>query len=50
MPPIYLDTNATTPVDAAVVDAIVPILRDTFGNPSSTHDTVMIIAATPAGF
>jgi cysteine desulfurase len=35
--PIYLDTNATTPVDPAVVDAMLPILRECFGNPSSTH-------------
>ncbi len=35
--PIYLDTNATTPVDPAVVDAMLPIFRECFGNPSSTH-------------
>lgn len=37
MTPIYLDTNATTPVDPAVVDAMLPFLRDHFGNPSSAH-------------
>jgi len=37
MTPIYLDYNATTPIDPAVADAIVPYLRDHFGNPSSTH-------------
>ena len=37
MPPIYLDYNATTPIDPAVVDAMLPYLRDHFGNPSSTH-------------
>lgn len=37
MPPIYLDYNATTPVDPAVADAILPFLRDHFGNPSSSH-------------
>lgn len=37
MKPIYLDYNATTPLDPAVVDAIVPYLRDHFGNPSSMH-------------
>ena len=36
-PPIYLDYNATTPVDPAVVDAVLPFLRDHFGNPSSGH-------------
>lgn len=35
--PIYLDYNATTPVAEAVVDAIVPLLREGFGNPSSAH-------------
>lgn len=37
MSPIYLDYNATTPVDPAVVEAMLPYLRDHFGNPSSTH-------------
>jgi cysteine desulfurase len=35
--PIYLDYNATTPVDPAVADAILPYLTKHFGNPSSTH-------------
>ncbi len=35
--PIYLDYNATTPVDAAVLDAMLPFLRGEFGNPSSAH-------------
>lgn len=35
--PIYLDHNATTPVLPEVVDAMIPYLRDHFGNPSSTH-------------
>jgi cysteine desulfurase len=34
---IYLDHNATTPVDAAVADAIGRTLRETYGNPSSVH-------------
>ncbi len=33
--PIYLDYSATTPVDPRVVDAMVPWLRDRFGNPAS---------------
>jgi cysteine desulfurase len=37
MKPIYLDYNATTPLDPAVVDAMLPYLREHFGNPSSTH-------------
>jgi cysteine desulfurase len=35
--PIYLDYNATTPIDPAVLDALLPYLRDHFGNPSSDH-------------
>jgi cysteine desulfurase len=34
---IYLDHNATTPVDPRVLDAMWPILRETFGNASSLH-------------
>src|SRR5579864_2533507 len=34
---IYLDYNATTPLDPAVVEAMLPYLRDHYGNPSSTH-------------
>jgi len=34
---IYLDHNATTPVDPEVLDAMLPFLRDEFGNPSSSH-------------
>jgi cysteine desulfurase len=34
---IYLDYNATTPVLPEVVDAMLPYLRDHFGNPSSSH-------------
>jgi len=35
--PIYLDYNATTPVDPRVVDAALPYLTHHFGNPSSSH-------------
>jgi cysteine desulfurase len=34
---VYLDNAATTPVAPEVVDAMVPVLREAFGNPSSTH-------------
>ncbi|MGA1227712.1 MAG: aminotransferase class V-fold PLP-dependent enzyme, partial [Burkholderiaceae bacterium] len=33
--PIYLDYSATTPVDPRVVDALLPFLREDFGNPAS---------------
>lgn len=35
--PVYLDFNATTPVAPQVLDAMLPFLREHFGNPSSTH-------------
>ena len=35
--PIYLDHNATTPILPEVVDAMLPYLREYFGNPSSGH-------------
>ncbi len=34
---IYLDNSATTRVDDAVVDAMLPCFRETFGNASSVH-------------
>jgi cysteine desulfurase len=34
---IYLDHNATTPLLPGVVDAMLPYLREHFGNPSSGH-------------
>ncbi|HEV7576304.1 MAG TPA: IscS subfamily cysteine desulfurase [Caldimonas sp.] len=33
--PIYMDYGATTPVDQRVVDAMIPWLREHFGNPAS---------------
>ncbi len=33
--PIYMDYGATTPVDPRVVDAMVPWLKEHFGNPAS---------------
>lgn len=35
--PIYLDHNATTPLLPEVVEAMLPYLREHFGNPSSGH-------------
>jgi cysteine desulfurase len=34
---IYLDYNATTPIDKEVADAMKPYLYEFFGNPSSSH-------------
>ena len=36
-PTIYFDYNATTPLDPAVRDAMLPFLGDVWGNPSSVH-------------
>lgn len=35
--PVYLDNNATTACDAAVVEAMLPFFTEQFGNPSSMH-------------
>jgi cysteine desulfurase len=35
--PVYLDYNATTPLDPAVRAEILPYLNEQFGNPSSAH-------------
>lgn len=37
MPPIYLDYNATTPLDPRVLEVMGPFFSERFGNPSSTH-------------
>jgi cysteine desulfurase len=34
---IYLDNNATTPIDKRVLDAMMPFLTDNFANANSTH-------------
>ncbi len=38
-PPIYLDCQATTPVDPRVLEAMLPWLGQHFGNPASTTHT-----------
>lgn len=35
--PLYLDYNATTPLDPRVLAAMLPWLKEGFGNPSSDH-------------
>src|SRR2546427_759691 len=37
MPRIYLDSNASTPLAPAVIEAMRPFLNEHFGNPSSQH-------------
>lgn len=34
---IYLDNAATTPMDPRVLEAMIPYMKEDFGNPSSTH-------------
>src|SRR5205809_7962369 len=34
---IYLDNNATTPLDPAVIEEMLPFLRECYGNPSSGY-------------
>src|SRR4030043_60708 len=35
---LYLDYNATTPIDKSVADAMLPYIQGNFGTPSSSHD------------
>jgi len=35
--PIYLDHNATTPINSVVVEAMMPYMSGIYGNPSSVH-------------
>ena len=39
MKQIYLDNAATTPLAPEVVEAMIPVLTDVYGNPSSSHAT-----------
>ncbi len=39
---IYMDNAATTPVRQEVVDAMIPYMRENFGNPSSLYDIAKI--------
>ena len=39
---IYMDNAATTPMRPEVVDAMIPYMRENFGNPSSLYDIAKI--------
>lgn len=41
---IYLDNSATTPVDPEVLEAMLPYLKEEYGNPSSRHYTLAVNA------
>jgi len=34
---VYLDNAATTPIAPEVIEAMIPVMNEGFGNPSSTH-------------
>lgn len=46
--PVYLDYNATTPIDPRVVEAMLAYLGVRFGNPSSGHEHGAVTAAALA--
>lgn len=41
---IYLDNSATTPIDSEVLEAMLPYLKEEYGNPSSRYYTLSINA------
>ncbi|MEN9353793.1 MAG: cysteine desulfurase NifS [Fibrobacterota bacterium] len=45
MSPVYLDNNASTRPAQRVIAAMLPLLTDCFGNPSSKHEAGMMAAA-----
>lgn len=41
---IYLDNNSTTPIDEEVLEAMLPYLKEEYGNPASRHYTLAVNA------
>ena len=48
--PIYMDYSATNPCDPRVVDAMIPWLREHFGNPASRSHAWGWEGLTPCTF
>lgn len=46
---IYLDHNATTPVDERVVEAMMPFLTTFYGNPSALYRAGRIVRSSIEG-
>ena len=44
-PPVYLDSQSTTPIDPRVLEAMLPYFTEHFGNPHSTSHTYGRVAA-----
>ena len=49
MSAVYLDNNATTRIDPAVLAAMLPYYTDHFGNASSQHAFGAAVSAKPSG-
>ena len=45
---IYLDSNATSQIDPAVVDAMLPFLREHYANPSASYRTARTVKSALA--
>ena len=46
---IYFDHASTTPIDGEVLEAMLPYMKDNFGNPSSQHSAGRAAAAGEIG-
>jgi cysteine desulfurase len=42
MKKIYLDYNASTPIEESVIKSMLPLMYEAFGNPSSSHESSLL--------